>query len=238
VFVATTNESEYLTDPTGGRRFWPAKVGTVNVGLLRSMRDQLWGEARVRFERGEAWYLKERDLEQLAQHEQEERREEDPWTALIERWLLLPSTIVNHAQGVTTDEVLREALTLEPQHLTPAAAGRAGVILRSLGWKPRQRREGGSRVRRYVKESQPPKTGCDAACDTDASGNEPQSHVTARHTHTPTRGEKSNGANGRDGAQRSHEGIRKPGRDARDAVTLLDDYDRFERDAIESEVAE
>ena len=46
VFCGTTNENQFLFDPTGARRFWVVEAGDkVDIDGLRAVRDQLWAEA-------------------------------------------------------------------------------------------------------------------------------------------------------------------------------------------------
>lgn len=78
VFVGTTNDYEYLTDPTGNRRFWPIACTRFDIEALRRDRDQLWAEAMHRYRAGEPWWMSEQE-EELAAIEQEARREADPW---------------------------------------------------------------------------------------------------------------------------------------------------------------
>ena len=66
VFAGTVNHSSYLRDETGGRRFWPVVCGQIDVDALAGARDQLWAEAKVRFESGSVWWLETLDLVQLA----------------------------------------------------------------------------------------------------------------------------------------------------------------------------
>lgn len=84
IFIGSTNDQEYLTDETGNRRYWPVKVGRARQRWLREHRDQLWAEARFRYELGEKLYLS-KELEAVARNEQEKRYEVDDWEARIKK---------------------------------------------------------------------------------------------------------------------------------------------------------
>jgi hypothetical protein len=45
IIIGTTNDTQYLKDHTGDRRYWPVKVGAIDVDGLHAIRDQLWAEA-------------------------------------------------------------------------------------------------------------------------------------------------------------------------------------------------
>lgn len=73
ILIGTTNDEEYLKDPTGGRRFWPVRVGAVDFkGLIRD-RDQLWAEAKFTYELGEPLYLEDARIKTIAEGEQYDR---------------------------------------------------------------------------------------------------------------------------------------------------------------------
>ncbi len=92
VFVGTTNDTEYLKDDTGNRRFWPVKceIDLVDFEKLANERDQLWAEAVVRYREGEKLYFDDPEIEQLAKTEQAARHAEDDWVGLITDWLERP----------------------------------------------------------------------------------------------------------------------------------------------------
>lgn len=82
VFFGTCNESEFLTDTTGNRRFWPVDIiptrATKDVTReLDAERDQLWAEAKARWQAGETLYLPD-NLEKEAQTRQEDHQERNP----------------------------------------------------------------------------------------------------------------------------------------------------------------
>jgi len=177
IFAGSTNEQQYLADPTGSRRFWPLRCGTINLRALARDRDQLWAEARAAYEAGEPWHLDTTELRALAAAEAEERAEHDDWEDIVGRWLARPSRDL--APGVTTGDVLIAALNVSPDRITPAATQRIGRVMSRLGLHRRQvRLDGARREWRYFL------TG-DAAGD-DASAENGSCHHVTSVTDDPT----------------------------------------------------
>lgn len=92
VFFGTCNQMEFLQDTTGNRRFWPVEVGitphekTVWKDLTDDIIDQLWAEAKMRWQMGEQLYLSP-ELESAAQEQQEAHREVSPKEGLIQEFV-------------------------------------------------------------------------------------------------------------------------------------------------------
>ena len=140
VFAGTVNHSEYLRDETGNRRFWPVACGRIDLEILRRDKDQLWSEAVARYRQGEPWWLQTAELNTRATTEQDQRYQADAWEAPVAGWIEgRPST--------TTAEILKLALDKPTGTWGRADEMRVGIILRRLGWKPRDK---GERPRTYL----------------------------------------------------------------------------------------
>lgn len=106
VFAMTTNQTEYLKDETGNRRWLPVSVTKMaDVEWLKENREQLLAEAYAKIVKGETTHEFSGDLEE----QQEARRVRDPNTDLIVNWYWTQPQGTREA-GVTTTDVYVHAL--------------------------------------------------------------------------------------------------------------------------------
>jgi predicted P-loop ATPase len=128
-FIGTVNKNEYLRDETGARRFWTVKSRTtINLAALARDRDQLWAEARERYNKGEPWWLETVELETLAAKEQAARRVQDPWEKPIRHW-------ITGRTHTSCEEILKDVLHLPIDRQDQRAANRVAACLRALDWE-------------------------------------------------------------------------------------------------------
>ncbi|MGY3615698.1 VapE domain-containing protein [Bradyrhizobium sp. USDA 10063] len=139
VFIGTTNKDTYLRDETGGRRFWPEKVGIIRIDELRRDRDQLFAEAVVAFKAGEQWWPTAKFEEDYARVQQAERYEPDPWEEPIAAWLR------GQAPPTTVLQVATSALGFIHNRLGGGEARRIANIMIQLGWYRAKRGPNGER---------------------------------------------------------------------------------------------
>ena len=92
VFFGSTNDREFLRDPTGERRFWPVDCAknrrTKNpfTDLNEYIINQIWAEARAYWIAGEHLYLDER-IELMAIKKQQEHKEYDTRIGVIREFV-------------------------------------------------------------------------------------------------------------------------------------------------------
>jgi len=128
VFIGTTNQSAYLKDETGGRRFWPVKVGAINTDALTRDRDQLFAEAVSAYRGGARWWPDGEFERQHIAPEQEARLEVDAWVEAIRDYLQDKSMVL-------IGGIARHALGFDTQRLGTTDQRRIAAILVTIGWK-------------------------------------------------------------------------------------------------------
>jgi predicted P-loop ATPase len=154
VFAGSTNEYEYLQDPTGNRRYWAVRVTRCLTEALVADRDQLWAEAVFRYKSaelhpdqadpacdGERWWFL--DAEQIEADEViAQRRTEDPWVQMILGWTSTQMRQIGAQPPRTTftmPEIAEHAL-----HIASADMQRynkkISQALREAGFAPRMTR--------------------------------------------------------------------------------------------------
>jgi predicted P-loop ATPase len=129
LFVGTTNLEGYLSDETGARRFWPIRVGRIDINGLEAARDQLFAEAVAAFGRGEAWWPDAYFERVHITPQQEARQDIDVWEEPISEYL-------KGRPRVTVLEVARNALLIDANSkVGRSEQNRITRILKSLKWK-------------------------------------------------------------------------------------------------------
>ncbi len=147
VFVGTTNESEYLTDRTGNRRYWPVRVRRVDVDEVARVRDLVLAEAVAAFRAGERWWLLDDEAE-MAEAEAEERLGESGVESAIERWWYGEAP-ARRPRRLTLLDVADLALHLPADRVDHVVRSEVGHAMSRLGFARRRPRESGERVRYY-----------------------------------------------------------------------------------------
>jgi predicted P-loop ATPase len=154
VFAGTTNDTDYLRDPTGNRRFWPVRTSKIDLLGLKEDRDQLWAEAVHRYKAGEEWWLKGEaaDYQKIATGE---RMVQDAWQPFLEQ--------LSHVKSLTSHELL-SVIGVPVEKRTPVDAKRARDVMVSAGWLP------GNKVRaRGPRRGQVPYHNPDPAAEVEAT---------------------------------------------------------------------
>lgn len=152
IIVGSTNEAQFLNDPTGSRRFWIIFVERkLNFAWLAEHRDQLWAEAVAAHAAGETWWLSDEE-DTRREQEAEDYRLDDAWEPPIQEWVSKrEANPTKSGTGFTTYEVMVDALKLTANQQSPTTQGRVGKCLRRLGYDNKREWQGTSFVRVWKK---------------------------------------------------------------------------------------
>lgn len=146
VFVGTTNEATFLSDPTGARRFWPVTVGQIDIEAIKHDRPLLWAEAVEAYRKGEVWWL-DREEDHALNEAQEQYQHDDPWTVFVDAWMLDAVNRGRANAGLRIGEMLSSVLDMDKDKQGKHSEMRMGGVLQGLGWCKRRARRGSKQLR-------------------------------------------------------------------------------------------
>ncbi|MCC5795264.1 MAG: hypothetical protein JJT85_11095 [Chromatiales bacterium] len=137
VFIATTNESEYLRDRSGNRRFWPVACGQVKREALAADVGQLWAEALHEYRQGEQWHLTP-DEAAMATEQQHARLYQSELEADVAEFL--QAELKRGKSETTVRDVLIYGLSVSPDAATYTDQARklgpaVAEALQLAGWR-------------------------------------------------------------------------------------------------------
>jgi len=144
IMIGTANDL-VLTDVTGNRRFWPFKVGHLDVERVHRDRSQLWAEAVSAFKSGSQWWPTQPE-EALFVREQTNFEHFDTWQSVIYQW-------ANQQPNFTITQLFDACRSDLTNGYGPKEGDeeRAGKCLRRLGYFKVRKRVDGDRAYIWAK---------------------------------------------------------------------------------------
>ena len=137
VIVGTTNEEEFLKDPTGNRRFWVIPVAvenTIDTLLIEEELEGIWASAVEAYLNDEPWHLSQIE-EEARERLNKKFQVSDEWENPIGDYLQAKETSaieLNKEPTVTIKELLK-VIGQNPDD--KKSQDRVSKILKLLGWK-------------------------------------------------------------------------------------------------------
>lgn len=149
VLAATTNDYEYLKDPTGNRRYWPFKSDSVEIELIKKDREQLWAEAVHLYKSG--LYIGPTHEEMvMAEREQAKRMTSDVWEDDVIG--TMQNMIAMGNRPIKTDELMKE-MGMELRERDARSQRRIAGILTAGGYENTVKAVNGKSARGWVKKA-------------------------------------------------------------------------------------
>lgn len=140
VLIGSVNHSEYLTDSSGNRRYWPVWADHVSVPWLKMNREQLWAEALFRCRAGEKHWVdsrKEPELAAIIKYEQALREHPDAWEAKIYNWMYEGRVMKD---GYSTIEILEGVLEMKSHSINKSHEMKLSNAMQKLEWTRKRKR--------------------------------------------------------------------------------------------------
>lgn len=151
ILIGTTNNTEYLKDTTGNRRFWPVKISTAELEKLKKDRDQLLAEAKERYLCGEEIWIDDPSVYKIVAQEQGRRVEFDELASQLGTFLSDPPEQFPTG-AFTISELYQYATFMSGMRTDKPTQMRIATTLRSIGYESKMRRVRGFQNRFWTKK--------------------------------------------------------------------------------------
>ena len=151
VFIGTTNETEYIKEGQGARRFWPMEIrGAIDIDGLRSVLPQLLAEAVYEVDAGERCYPTDEEQAELFTPQQMRRVVQESLIDALHDWVLEPDldeqvARATHGGAFSLAEAAFRCLKVSYAQLTRDLQTRVGKALAALGCERMEKRNGMTR---------------------------------------------------------------------------------------------
>lgn len=146
IMTGTTNKDIVSNSDTGARRFWPVKVGKIDLDGVKAVRDQLWGEAVHLWKtKGEEGLKLQEKFWASAKELQRQRSSRNPIKEVLEE------ALENRSGRITVEALWAVSGYEEKSTRKPFMRDQIHEAVVQLGWQDTQFRDGPDRHRGYKK---------------------------------------------------------------------------------------
>lgn len=144
-FIASSNEAQFLHDPTGSRRFLPFEISAIDIGAAQAINiDHLWSQARHLYRQGYQYWLSKDDQDQLNEYNSQFEVQSNEYEVLV-TYMRPPGEGELPEADLTNAEIL---VHLQDKVSLKLSAKKMGEALRKAGFVRIQKRRG--RCRSWV----------------------------------------------------------------------------------------
>ncbi len=139
-FMASVNGNDFLTDPTGSRRFLPFEVSEININEAKKIdMENVYSQAVYLYKKGFRYWFNEEEIDILHKHNQAFQ------VISIEEQLLIQYFAIPETRQDATDHLQSAIIQAELERLggyTKLSVKKLGEALNKLGFEKWQKTEG------------------------------------------------------------------------------------------------
>lgn len=141
-FIASSNEAQFLHDPTGSRRFLPFEVQAIDINAAQAISiDDLWSQATQLFKSGYTYWLTKEDQDRLSDYNSQFEVQSNEYEVLV-TYMRPPKNGEIGEADLTNAEILAH---LQEKVSLKLSAKKVGEALRKAGFERHQKRRGACR---------------------------------------------------------------------------------------------